>query len=153
MAKKMFKNKRFFFLAREIFKWNPRINLVKLSKKPSCNLTFTHMRFLQCVLASILPTFTVKKGVEFPSKFCPKSTLFVYSDLLFWLSTSKGPTLWPNLNTFFAYGLAIVHFGFWVWDRNPNIHSKSARILLGNSTRFLIVFYEQLFHTSVYRCS
>jgi len=33
--------------------------------------------------------------------------------------------------TYFTYGLAVVNFDFLVWDRNPNIRSKSARNLLG----------------------
>ncbi len=72
-------------------------------------------------------------GVEFPREFwsalsgrskfyllfAPKSTLFVLFDLLFdcW---QVGDLLF-NL----TYGLAVVHFDFWVWDRNPDIWSKS----------------------------
>jgi len=39
--------------------------------------------------------------------------------------------------TFFTYMLAGVHFDFQVWNRNPDIWSKSAQNLLGNSTPFL----------------
>jgi len=68
----------------------------------------------------------------------------------FWLSTSSWFTFWP----FFAYGQAVVHIDFWVWDSNPDVRSKSSLNLLWNLFWFFTVCVKErsnlirdIFHT------
>ena len=86
-----------------------------------------------------------KKGVKFPSNFLSvllhrlKSDLFLlpkkhihFCDFLptLWLSTSRWHTYWPTFQPFLLMGrLVVVHFNFQVWDRNPDVQSKSAQKL------------------------
>ncbi len=51
-------------------------------------------------------------------------------------------------STFFTHELAVIHFEFWVWDRNPDIQSKSAQNLLGNMLQFFSVIKSEISNKS-----
>ncbi len=59
--------------------------------------------------------------------------------LYFWTTFQLLTSRWPTFCPFFAYGLVVVHFNFWVGERNPDIQSKGAQNLLGNWFWFFTV--------------
>jgi len=68
--------------------------------------------------------------------YLPKKHIFVLFSLLF-DCRQVGDLLFD----LFTYGLVVVHFDFWLWDRNPNIKSKSALKL---AWKLILIFFSVL---------
>jgi len=67
--------------------------------------------------------------------FWQKNHIFELFDILF-----NRQQVGDLLIDLFTYGLEVVYFDFLVWNRIPNIRSKSAQNLLGKSYWFFTVY-------------